>query len=69
MDFKKLADEAKQFVDDHGGTKALTEEGNELNGIVEGEGSIEDKLKEAADSVKEYAGQGPDGQPRQPAGQ
>lgn len=62
MDFEKLAKGAKDFVDEHGGTKALTDEAKELEGIAKGDGSAAEKAKAAAESAKDYAHQGPDGQ-------
>ncbi|MDE3134300.1 MAG: hypothetical protein KGL15_09560 [Acidobacteriota bacterium] len=62
MDFEKLAKEGKDFVDEHGGTKALTDEAKELEGIAKGDGSAAEKAKAAAESAKNYAHQEPGGQ-------
>lgn len=56
MDFKKLADEAKKFVDEHGGTEVLKEEAMEVKDIVQGGGSNADKAKQVANEVKDYMG-------------
>jgi hypothetical protein len=53
MDFKKLAQQAKDAVDKRGGTDALKEDFAELKGIAKGQGSLTDKAKEAAAVLKE----------------
>lgn len=53
MDFKRLADRAKNIVDKRGGTDALKEDLNELKDIAKGQGTISDKAKKAAESLKD----------------
>ena len=72
MDLKKIAMEAKELVDERGGTDGLKEDLDELKGIAGG--SLADKAKEAVEAVKDpgedaAAGQpavrqGPAGKPR-----
>lgn len=54
MDFEKLAKEAKEFVDEHGGTDALKQEAEQLKDIASGGGTEADKLKQAGESLKGY---------------
>ena len=53
MDFKKLADRAKQTVDKRGGTESLKEDAAELKDIATGKGSMKDKGMDAAKAIKE----------------
>ena len=55
MDLDKLADEAKHLVDERGGMDSLKEDAEELKDIVEGDGSLVDKAKEAAEAIKDPA--------------
>ncbi len=52
MDFKRLADKAKQAVEGRGGVDSLKEDAQELREIATGEGSLKDKAKEAVEAVK-----------------
>lgn len=54
MDFEKLSKQAKDFVDQHGGTEALKQEAKDLKDIASGDGSDSDKLKHAEESMKDY---------------
>ena len=53
----KLAQQAKAFVDERGGTEALGAEAKKLQDIVKGKGSISDKAKEAAATAQAFAKQ------------
>lgn len=55
MDFGKLTQQAKKFVDDRGGTKALGDQAKNLGEIAKGKGSLSDKAKQAAASAKEFS--------------
>lgn len=53
MDWKKLADQAKSIIDKRGGTKSVQEDAEELKDIAQQQGSSSDKLKAAAQAIKE----------------
>lgn len=53
MDWKKIADKAKNVVDERGGVEALKQDAAELKNIVRGDGSLADKAKEAAAAIKD----------------
>jgi hypothetical protein len=53
MDFKSLADKAKQVFEQRGGAKAAKEDAQELHDIAEGQGSATDKAKTAAEAIRE----------------
>jgi hypothetical protein len=53
MDFKKLADKAKDTVDKRGGVDSLKADAEELKRVAKGGGSITDKAKAAAAALKE----------------
>ena len=53
MDFKKLADKAKDAIDKRGGMDALKADAEELKKVAKGKGSLADKAKAAAAAVKE----------------
>jgi hypothetical protein len=53
VDWKKLAEEAKEVVDKRGGPEGVKDEAQELMKVAEGDGSITDKLKAAAEAIKE----------------
>jgi hypothetical protein len=53
VNFKRLADKAKDVVDKRGGTEALKKDAEELKGIAKGKGSLKDKAKAAADALKD----------------
>jgi len=53
VNFKRLADKAKDAVDKRGGTESLKGDMNELKDIAKGKGSLKDKAKAAKDAVKE----------------
>lgn len=60
MDFKKLADKAKDTIDKRGGTDALKADAEELKKIAKGEGSLTDKAKAAASALKDPGARGGD---------
>lgn len=53
MDWQKLANQAKEVIDKRGGAQSVQEDAEELRGIVQGQGSMTDKLKAAAQALKE----------------
>jgi hypothetical protein len=53
VDFKDLADKAKQIVDERGGIQSVEEDAKEVDGILTGDGSLTDKAKEAFKAIKE----------------
>jgi len=59
VNFKRLADKAKDVVEKRGGTDALKEDAQELKDIAKGKGSLKEKAKAAADALKE-PGETPD---------
>ncbi|MGN6202234.1 MAG: hypothetical protein ACTHNY_07510 [Solirubrobacterales bacterium] len=53
MDFKKLADKAKETIDKRGGVDSLKADAEELKKVAQGKGSLSDKAKAAAKAIKE----------------
>ena len=53
MDFKKLADKAKETIDKRGGMDSLKADAQELKKVAQGKGSLSDKAKAAAQALKE----------------
>lgn len=53
MDFKKLADKAKDTIDKRGGMDSLKADAEELKKVANGKGSLSDKAKAAAAAIKE----------------
>jgi hypothetical protein len=53
MDFKSIANRAKQAVDKRGGTESLKEDASELKDIAKGSGSLKDKAKAAVEAIKD----------------
>ena len=53
MNWKAMADKAKQTFQQRGGSKAAKEDAEELRNIVQGQGSVADKAKEAAAAIRE----------------
>ncbi len=53
MNWKAMADKAKQTFQQRGGSKAAKEDAEELRDIVQGQGSVTDKAKEAAAALRE----------------
>jgi len=53
VNFKNLADKAKDAIDKRGGTESLKEDAAQLKDIAKGPGSLSDKAKAAATALKE----------------
>jgi hypothetical protein len=53
MDFKKLADKAKDTIDRRGGMDSLKADAEELKKVAKGKGSLADKAKAAAAAIKD----------------
>jgi hypothetical protein len=53
MDFKKLANKAKETIDKRGGVDSLKADAEELKKVAKGKGSLSDKAKAAAKAIKE----------------
>jgi hypothetical protein len=56
VNFKKLADRAKQakdLVDQQGGTDALKDKATRVRSVAQGSGSVSEKAKAAADVARE----------------
>ena len=53
MNLKRITDRAKDVVEKRGGTESLKQDAAELKRIAQGEGTIKDKAKRAADALKD----------------
>lgn len=53
VNFKRLSDQAKNLVEKRGGTDALKADAEELKKIAKGKGSLSDKAKAAAGTLKD----------------
>jgi len=53
VNFKKLADKAKEQIEKRGGTEALKQDADELKSIAKGKGSLKDKAKAAGEAIKD----------------
>jgi hypothetical protein len=60
MDFKKLADKAKDTIDKRGGMDSLKADAEELKKVAKGQGSLTDKAKAAAAALKDPGAKGKD---------
>jgi hypothetical protein len=60
MDFKKLADKAKETIDKRGGVDSLKADAEELKKVARGRGSLTDKAKAAAAALKDPGERGRD---------
>lgn len=69
MDFKKLADKAKQTIDKRGGVESLKADAEELKKVAKGKGSLSDKAKAAASALKDPGARGDAGEKRAPMGE
>ena len=58
VNFKRLADKAKDVVDKRGGVDSLKEDAKELGEIAKGKGSVKDKAKAASEAVKDPGAKG-----------
>jgi len=63
MDFKKLADKAKDTIDKRGGMDSLKADAEELKKVAKGEGSLTDKAKAAAQALKDPGARGEKAKP------
>jgi hypothetical protein len=53
MNWKAMADKAKQTFQQRGGSKAAKEDAEEFRNIAQGQGTITDKAKQAAAAIRE----------------
>jgi hypothetical protein len=53
MNLNDLKDKAKSLFDRRGGTEALKEDAQEVKDIVQGEGTVSEKAKDAVEAVKD----------------
>jgi hypothetical protein len=60
MDIDKLTDQAKKLIEERGGMDALKDDAMELKDIVQGEGSLTDKAKAAAEALEDPGAAGED---------
>jgi hypothetical protein len=60
VDFKKLGDRARDLVEKRGGTGSIKEDAAELKEIATGKGSLSDKVKAAASTLKDPGAKGAD---------
>jgi hypothetical protein len=60
MNWKAMADKAKQTFQQRGGSEAAKEDAEELRDIAHGQGSITDKAEEAAAAIREPGAHDPD---------
>jgi hypothetical protein len=60
MNWKAMADKAKQTFQQRGGSTAAKQDAEELRDIAQGKGSLADKAKEAAAAVREPGAHHPD---------
>jgi hypothetical protein len=58
VDFKKLADKAKDTIDKRGGMDSLKADAEELKRVAKGKGSLTDKAKAAAAALKDPGARG-----------
>jgi hypothetical protein len=69
MDWKAMADKAKQVFQQRGGSKAAKEDAEELRNVAQGQGSIADKAKDAAEAIREPGAHHPDSPDAQARGE
>jgi general stress protein YciG len=60
MNWKAMADKAKQTFQQRGGSEAAKQDAEDLRDIARGQGSITDKAKEAAAAIREPGAHHPD---------
>ena len=53
MNLKQITDRAKDVIEKRGGTEALKQDAAELKRIAQGQGTLKDKARRAADALKE----------------
>ena len=56
MDWKKLANRAKEQIDKRGGTEGLKRDATKVKDIARSQGSLTDKAKQAAEALKQPTG-------------
>jgi hypothetical protein len=66
MDWKRVADQAKQVINKRGGSESLKEDAEELRDIAEGPGTLSEKAKRAAEAIREPGGNAGAGTPAGP---
>lgn len=59
VNFKKLADRAKDVVEARGGPEGLKNDANSLRDIAKSKGTLKDKAMAAKDALKETGGSEP----------
>jgi hypothetical protein len=69
MDFKKLANKAKETIDKRGGVDSLKADAEELKKVAQGKGSLSDKAKAAAKAIKDPGERGPEKAADRPMGE
>ena len=60
MTFGDIVNKAKTVIDERGGIGALKDDASELAGIVQSDGSLMDKAKQAASAIKDPGAPGND---------
>lgn len=55
VNFKRLADKAKQTIDARGGTERLKQDAERLKGIATGPGTAKEKAKAGGDALRQPA--------------
>ncbi len=68
MNWKAMADKAKQTFQQRGGSEAAKGDAEELRDIARGQGSITDKAKQAAAAIREPGAHHPDSPDAPPPG-
>jgi hypothetical protein len=53
MDWKKLAQGAKVVIDKRGGTESVKKDAEELKNIAKGGGTVSEKVRAAAEALKQ----------------
>jgi hypothetical protein len=69
MDFKKLANKAKETIDKRGGVDSLKADAEELKKVAKGKGSLSDKAKAAAQAIKDPGARGGEQTPTPTSGE
>ncbi len=68
MNWRTMADKAKQVFQQRGGSKAAKEDAEELRNIAQRPGSVADKTKQAAAAIREPGAHHADPDDAQPQG-
>jgi hypothetical protein len=56
MDWKRIANRAKEQIDKRGGTEGLKRDATKVKDIARSQGSLTDKAKQAAEALKQPTG-------------